>query len=318
MGKEFYQPADNYERNFLMVKKFGGKISFLMLPLLFFISIVCSCYLNIIDEPHLVITIIKVVTSKLNFNIEFGGYETLFLMSKILFSGFLIFTFLYIFFKSKNLSYESSPDLGYALIYNVSLVELILSAVGFLGMLVLTAVFIFGSAEKFDFIGAVFYLTVADMEAYKVTIIILLFLIDATLFLMIWFSQAQTDFMKSVRLSLSESVPKNKGAHTYGVFSMVLAIVFATFAGILTFMYYCYQDAFSGFGISLDKTYVYVSLLLLYIDALIPFFLAVNAFSYSSMVDELNTIGTIMYNNYEVFGDAEDPNMARAKSKTKS
>lgn len=313
MGKEFYQPSNNYERNFFMVKRFGGRISFLMVPILLFISVVCSCYLNIIDEPHLEIIILKVVTSKLNFNMEFGGYETLYLMTKILFIGFLIFTLMYIFVKSKNSDIYSNPDMGYALIHKVSLVELIMSAVGFVGMIIVTAVFMFGKAERFDFLGAVFYLTVSDMEAYKVTIIIILLLIDAVLFLLIWFSQAQTDFMKSVRQSLAESVPKNKGAHTYGVFSMVLAIVFTTFAGILTFMYYCYQDAFSGFGINVDKTYVYISLLSSYINALIPFFLAINAFAYSAMVDEVNTIGAVMYSNYEVFGDAEDPNMARAK-----
>jgi len=315
MGNNFYQPSNNYERNYMMVKKFGGKISFLMVPILLFISIVCSCYLNIIDQPHLELVILRVVTSKLNFNLEFGGYEALFLIFKILLSGFIIFTLLYIFVKSKNKDFDSNPDLGYALIYKVSFVELILSAVGFLGMLVLTAVFIFGSAERFDFLGAVFYLTVSDMEAYKVTIAILLVLVDIILFLFIWFSQAQTDFMKSVRQSLSESVPKNKGAHTYGVFSMALAIIFATFASILAFMYYCYQDAFSGFGISIDKTYVYVSLIASFINALVPFFLAVNAFAYSAMVDEINTIGTLMYNNFDVIGDAEDPNMARKKSK---
>ncbi len=318
MGRDFYQPANNYERNFLMVKRFGGRISFLLIPILLFASIGCSCYLAIKDQPHLEITIIKVVTSKLNFDLELGGYEALFLIMKILFMGFFVFTLLYIFIKSKNSDGFSTPDLGYALIHKVSVVELILSALGFLGMIAITGVFAFGSAERFDFLGAMFYLTVSDMEAYKVTIIILLLLVDALLFLMIWFSQSQTDFMKSVRQSLAESIPRNKGAHTYGVFSMVLAIVFATFAGILTFMYYCYQDAFSGFGISLEKTYVYVSLLSSYLNALIPFFLAVNAFAYSAMVDEINTIGAVMYNNFEVFGDAEDPNMARAKSNFKS
>ena len=311
MGKEFYQPANNYERNFLMVKRFGGRISLLMVPILLFVSIVCSCYLNIIDEPHLEITIIRVVTSKLNFNLEFGGYETMFFMTKILLSGFFIFTLLYIFVKSKNSDFDSSPDLGYALIHKISVIEILISALGFLTMISVTGMFIFGNAELFETLGAVFYLTVSDLEAYKVTITMLLFLVDVLLFLIIWFSQAQTDFMKSVRLSLAESVPKNKGAHTYGVFSMVLAIIFTTLAGILTFMYYCYQDAFSGFGITLDKTYVYVSLLSAYINGLVPFFLAINAFAYSAMVDELNTIGAVMYNNYEVIGDVEDPNMNR-------
>lgn len=315
MAKNFYQPSNNYERNIVMVKSFGGRLSMLMLPVLLFLSIVCSCYLNIKNEPHLEIIIIKVVTSKLNFDPEFGGYETLFLMIKILLMGFFIYTLLYIFLKSKNSEIFETPELGYRLIHKVSIVELLISVVCFLGMTVVIALFIFGSAERFDFLGAVFYLTVEDMKAYKITISVLLILVDIILFLLIWFSQSQTDFMKSVMRTLEESVPQNKGAHTYGVFSMVLSIIFATIAVIITFMYYCYEDAFSGFGLSMEKTYVYVSFASLYLNALIPFFLAVNAFAYSARVDELNSIGAVMYSNYDVMGDAEDPNMRRAKSK---
>ena len=315
MGKDYYQPSNNYERNFMMIKKFSGRITVLLIPVLFFISIVCSCYLNVIDQPPLEITILKVLTSKLNFNLELGSFETLFLMTKILFSGFCIFSLLYVFFKSKNTSFESNPDFGYSLIHKFSIVEMVLSAFGFLSMLAVTAVFMFGKTEQFEAIGAAFYMTVNDLKAYKLTIVILLILIDIILFLMIWFSQSQTDFMKSIRLSLVESVPKNKGAHTYGVFSMVFAIFFMAIAAFLTFMYYCYQDAFSGFGISLEKTYVCISLLLAYIKGLIPFILAVNAFSYSSMIDQINTIGSVVYNDYQVFGEAEDPNMSRRNKK---
>lgn len=316
MAKNFYQPSNNYERNIVMVKSFGGRLSVLMLPILLFLSIVCSCYMNIKNEPHLEIIIIKVVTSKLNFEPEFGGYETLFLMVKILLMGFFIYIILYIFFKSKNNAIYETPDLGYRLIHKVSIIELLISVVCFIGMTVIIALFIFGSAERFEFFGRVFFLTVEDIKAYKVTISVLLILFDVILFLLIWFFQSQTDFMKSVMRTLEESVPQNKGAHTYGVFSMVLSIVFATIAVIITFMYYCYEDAFSGFGLSVEKTYVYISLASLYLNALVPFFLAVNAFAYSARVDELNAIGTVMYSNYDVMGDAEDPNMRRAKSKS--
>lgn len=171
--------------------------------------------------------------------------------------------------------------------------------------------FIFGSPERFASVGKRFNLTVEDLKAYKMTIAILLFLVDIILFLMIWYAQSQTDFMKSIRSSLVESVPKNKGAHTYGVFSMAIAITFIALAGFLNFMYYCYKDAFSGFGINLDQNYVYASLAHAYIKGLIPFFIAVDAFSYSAMVDEANSMSGLIFNDFQVLGEAEDPNMAR-------
>ena len=91
---------------------------------------------------------------------------------------------------------------------------------------------------------------------------------------------------------------------------MVLAIFNFCIAGFCTFMYYCYRDAFGGFGINLDETYVLISLVNSYVKGLIPFFIAINAFSFSTMVDESNTFGTL-YNNYTVLGDASDPNMVR-------
>ncbi len=313
MGREQYQPANNYERNFMMVKRFGGKFSVLMLPILFFISIVCSCYLNVVNEPHIEVIIVRVITSKLNFNMNLGGFETVFLLGKILLFGLCTYAILYIFFKSKNTSFQATPDLGYLMLYNLSIAELLTSALGFVTMFIMTISFIFGKPEKFESIGAVFFMTVADLKAYKISIIIIMILLDILLFLMIWLSQSQADFMKSVRLSLVESVPKNKGAYTYGVFSMSVSVVLIGIAAFITFMYYCYQDAFSGLGITMDKTYVYVSLVLAYVKGLIPFFLAICSFSYSAMVDQLNTMGAYMYNQYDVMGEAQDPNMYRNK-----
>ena len=315
MGKNYYQPTNNYERNFMMVKKFGGKITVLILPVLFFLSIVCSCYLTLVDEQSdgqlLELTILKVVTSKLNLELNFGSYEKAGFFLSIFLSAFCVFNLLYIFFRSKNSDFDSSPDLGYSLLHKFSVVQLLLSALGFISMIVVTAMFIFGSPERFETVGKSFNMSVGDMKAYKVTIVILLFLIDIIMFLMIWYSQSQTDFIKSIRSSLVESVPKNKGAHTYGVFSMAIAIAFISVAGFLTFMYYCYKDAFPGFGINIDETSVCVSLALAYIKGLIPFFIAVNAFSYSTMVDESNSMSGIIFNDFKVLGDAEDPNMAR-------
>ncbi len=311
MGKNYYQPTNNYERNFLMVKKFGGKFSVLILPVLFFASIACSCYLAMFDGQMLEITILKVVTSKLNLELDFGCYEKIISFVGILISAFCVFCLFYIFFKSKNSDFYSSPDFGYSLLHKFSVAEMLISVVGFISMIVITATFMFGSPERFEAVGKSFNMTVDDLKAYKLTIVILLFVADIILFLMIWYAQSQTDFIKSIRSSLVESVPKNKGAHTYGVFSMAIAIMLIASAVFLTFMYYCYKDAFSGFGISIDETYVYVSLARSYIKGLITFFLAVDAFSYSAMVDESNSIGGLMFNDYRVLGEAEDPNMAR-------
>ncbi len=310
MKKEYYQPANNYERNFLMVKKFGGKLTVLLIPVLMFISILCSVYIKVSDEQSFELNILKVVTSKFNLDFDFGSFQTLGFVFNILIYAFFIYAFLYIFFTSRNSSFTSNPDLGFSLLHKFSVLELVASVFAFIGILVTTAVFIFGDMSRFESLGAMFNLSVTDLEAYKLTIVFLLIGVVIIAFLSIWYIQSQTDFLKSIRQSLAESVPKNKGAHTYGVFSMAIAIVFLSVAGFCTFMYYCYRDAFGGFGISLDETYVYISMVNSYVKGFIPFLVGVNAFSFSTMVDESNTIGTL-YNNYTVIGEATDPNMVR-------
>ena len=311
MGKNYYQPANNYEKNFMMVKRFSGKITVLILPILFFLSIACSCYLAMFDGQLLEVSILKVVNSKLNFDFEMSFMENYGFLLDVIISGFCAYSLLYIFVKSKNSDFDSSPDFGYALIYRLSMVLLLLLGCAFVGAVFFTVMFIIRSPEKFESIGEMFKLTVEDLKAYKISIVIILFLADAILFVMAWFVQSQTDFLKSVRSSLVESIPKNKGAHTYGVFSMVMSIALIGVAALVTFMYYCYQDAFSGFGIDMNKTYVCVSLAHLYIRGLIPFFIAIDAFAFSAIVDESNALGGMIFNNYDVIGDAEDPNMAR-------
>ena len=76
MKMEYYQPTNNYERNFLMVKKFGGKVSVLVIPVLMFISILCSIYMKISGEQTLELNILKVVTTKFNMTFEVGSWKT--------------------------------------------------------------------------------------------------------------------------------------------------------------------------------------------------------------------------------------------------
>lgn len=309
MKKSYYQPVDNYERNFFMTKDFCGKFTVLLVPILLFMSMLCSCYLNMTSEKSLEYYIFKVANSSFGFEFDIGSYDTVILICNILISAFFIFAFLNIYFTSKNSDAESSPDFGLSLLYRVSQLELFVSFLGFIALVVVTAVFMFGDVERFESVGEMFNMTVSDLKAYKVTIVFILILADVLLFLLAWYMQAQTDMLKSIRRSLHESLPKNKGAKVYGIFSLTIGIAFLCFAALLTFLYYCYRDAFVGFGISLDMTYVYISLASSYIRGLIPFMLGINSFIYSSMVEEINTFGTL-YNNYTVIGTADDPNMS--------
>lgn len=308
MRNDYYQPANNYERNLLMVKKFGGKFTVLLLPVFLFMSMICSCYLTLISEQPFEYYLLQVMYTKLGFNFDFGSLDTILFIGNILLSVFLIFALFQIFFSSRNSDNDSNPDFGLYLLHRFSQIELLLFGLFFVFMIVFTAVFIFGDAENFKSLGEKFNLSVSDMEAYKLSIVFILLGIDVLSFFSIWFAQSQTDFLKSIRSSLVDSLPRNKGAHTYGIFSMVIGICCLSFAGFCTFMYYCYSDAFAGFGISLDDTYVYMSLILEYLKGLIPFLIGVNAFIFSSMVEEANTIGTL-YNSYAVIGTASDPNL---------
>lgn len=304
MNKNFYQPMNNYERNLLMTKKFCGKFTVLLLPILLFFSMICSCYLKFVSEDPLELYIIRVASSKLGLSLDMGSADEITFFIQILISGFLMFALLYIFFRSKDSDAESNPDMGISLLHKFSQIQLILTVMMFIFAIVITAVFIFGDAGNFKSIGSMFNLTESDLKAYKVTISIILVLIDILAFVGIWYVQSQTNFLKSLRMCLYDSIPKNKGAHTYGVFSLGIGILFLCVAGIITFLYYCYSDTFSGFGINLDKTYVYVSLCSSYINGLIPFMIGVNSFIFSSMVDEINTMGTL-YNDYAIIGPSD-------------
>ena len=67
LKNDVYQPKDNYERNFLLVKKFGGKFGVLFLTILFFANIVLSIILSFQENDKLIVIITRVASSKFSF-----------------------------------------------------------------------------------------------------------------------------------------------------------------------------------------------------------------------------------------------------------
>lgn len=308
-----YHPTDNYERNFLLVKKFGTKPFMLIIPLLMILRIICIAYLSLTKNEMMEITLIKLLFSKINPEISLQSIESSLMMISSVVSLFFITVFLLFFMTSNDPSREAVPNTSLSMAYKWSAAQIVLRAAAFVGMLLFTVLFTVKGPEYFEEVGKLFNVTLQQMEAYKVTIILTALMICVILAMLIWYSQSQAEFVKSIRLTLQNSVARNKGAHTFGVFSMSLSIAQFCFAGIMTFIYYCYKDALNGFGISMEQTYVYVSLAFAYIRGLIPFCVAVCALTYSEMVDEANTVGTIYYSNVETLGEVQDPNLNRRK-----
>ena len=309
MKNDVYQPRDNYERNFMLVKKFGGSIGVIILTLLFFANIVLSVILSLKENDKLVVILARVASSKLSFNIDLGDYKSLLFFANILISAFITYCLVFIFFKSKNIGFSESPEIGISLLHKFSTAEILICALIFIAMIAETGYFMFGDIKNFEWLANIFNMNLSDLLAYKVTVVIFFILADIISFLLIWNAQSQTVFLKSVKQTLIESVPRNKSAHAYGVFALSIGILMMLYAALLTFLYTCYKDAFSGFSIEVDKTFVAVSLSLSYVRGLIPCVIGIMAFSYSSMVDEANSYSNLSY-NFQVLGNAEDPNMS--------
>ncbi len=301
MKKGFYQPTDNYERNILMTKRYCGSFAILILPVLLFITLACTCYLMLVSKEPLPMTLFKVANSKLGWNLEFESLTYVFFILQLLLVTYLLIAFLQIFFTGRDSDITVTPNLGITLLYRLSQIQLILSYMAFIGMVIVTFVFIFGKTDNFESLGKMLNMTIEDLKAYKISIVITMVVIDVAAFLGISYAQSQTSFLKCLHLCLYESLPKNKGAHKYGIYSMAIGVIMLCFSAFVTFMYYCYRDVFIGFGISLEKTYVVISFIYMYAMTLLPFAIGINAFKYSSMVDEINTYGTL-YNDFAMVG----------------
>ena len=311
MGNDMYHPSNNYERNFLLVKKFGGKPVIIIIPILLFLHVLGIGYLSITKNEPLEVTLLKLVTSKISPDLGVEMLESTFMILSSLAALIFIFVFLSFFFSSRDPSYEASPDISLSVSYALSMLQLVFFSLCFVFAAFFLVLFAFKKPEFFEEIGKLFNVTVSQISAYKVTILLATALVCVVLIIMIWYSQTQTEFVKSLRLTLVNSVARNTGAHTYGVFSISISVALLFVAGGMTFFYYCYKDAFSGFGINLEPMYIYVSLALAYIRGLVPFCISVAAMRYSEMVDEANTMGTIYYNDVDTIGAVQDPNMAR-------
>ena len=314
MRKESARPTNNYERNLLLVKRFGGKFIVLLIPLTIAANLGCIGYLSATRNELMELTLLRVITQKINPDIEFQMIENIIMIVSCLFSIFFIFALFTFILSCRDPSYDAKPDFGLAVIYAWSMTMIILFSLCFAGCAFSLIMFIFKKVEFFEDYGKPFGLSVADLKAYKLSIIMFMLLLCAVLAVLIWFSQSQAEFVKSIRLTLVNSAARNKGAHTFGVFSMSGAVALICIAGIMTFMYYCYADAFNGLGINMDKTYVYVSFASAYLRGLIPLFIAISAFVYSEMVDEANNFGNIYEEpNFGLYGGVTDPNLSRKK-----
>ncbi|MBQ2152599.1 MAG: hypothetical protein II440_04050, partial [Clostridia bacterium] len=91
MKNDVYQPRDNYERNFMLVKKFGGSIGVILLAIMFFANIVLSVILSFSENDKLVVIIARVASSKLSFNIDLGEYKTMLFLGNVLLSAFITY-----------------------------------------------------------------------------------------------------------------------------------------------------------------------------------------------------------------------------------
>lgn len=313
MGKNLYSPSDNYERNILLVKRFGGKLIVFAVPLMMFLDIVCIAYLTFVNKELMEITLFKLITSKRDSTLDLHGLESSSMVVSCVVLLFFLIAFLGFFLKCKDPDEDALPNFSLTLLYNWSVVMICIFSVCFAAVAFFLVLFVFKDPEYFKDMGEWVGFAVSDIKAYKTSIIFGTVVACAMIAMFIWFSQSQAEFIKSIKLTLTNSVAQNKGAHTFSVFS--IAISAALFCGALafTFLYQCYKDSFKSFGIEIDSMYVYVSLARVYIRALIPFFISLCAYSYSEMVDEANSIGTMYYSHYDTIGEVTDPNMERRK-----
>lgn len=311
MNSSQFAPRDNYERNFNMVKHFCGKSLVLGLLILLFLNIISSIYVLFSSYDQLEITLLNIAFSKLNISIKTGAFNSVISFVSILANGFLTFCLLTIYTRSKNEDPDVSPESGLYALYFITIAGLVLCGILFFLIFISTFIIIISKPESLNYLPKILNMTADEIKSNKFSIVILMVLIDLIILFTMWIIQSQADFLKSIKTSLTESVPKNKGAHTYGIFSLIVGIVLLCSAAVTTFLYSCYKDAFNGMGIKLSDVFVFISLILAYVKGLIPILVGILAFSFYNMVDETNTVGTL-YTDYNVIGEAVDPNFQRS------
>ncbi len=309
MDNRFFTPKDNYERNSNMVKHFCSKSLVLVLIILMFVNLASSIYVMFSPNGEFGTLLLNIAFSKFNISLNTDN-SSFFPLLNILANGFFTFCFISIYVKSRNEDYDSTPQNGIYALYFLSMGGLALY--GLLFFLVLLSVFvvIFTNPESLNLIPDLLKMSAEDIKANKLSIVMIMVAFEVVLLFKLWITQAQADFLKSIKTSLTDSVPKNKGAHTYGTFSIIIGIVLLCYAAVTTFLYYCYKEAFSGLGIKISDLYIFISLVLAYVRGLIPIIIGILAYSYSNIVEDTNTYGTL-YTDYGTIGEAVDPNSQR-------
>lgn len=311
MAKEKVLPKDNYERNFLLVKRFGSNVIFMIIPVLMLVNIFCMGYVSFTKKEPLEITLLRLLAFEVEPNSETNFIESAFTVVTSIFSAFFLFAFLSFHFSSRDSSRDAIPDKGLNALYAWSMVQLIFFSLCLVASVIFTFVFTVKKTDYFERFGKIIGMTPNEMQSHKLKIVITMLVVCVIIGVIVWFSQSQAQCVKSVKLTLINSIARNKGAHTFGVFSMSVSLALLCLAGLMTFVYYCYSDALNGMRISLEKPYVMVSLTGAYIRGFIPFFLSIGALLFSEMVDEANStrLPGAMENDpaYSVY----DPNMNR-------
>ena len=145
MSKDMYHPSDNYERNFLLVKKFGGKFVVFLAAVLLLLRIICIGYLSLTGNEMMEVTLMQLITSKLNPEFKLSQMQNAIMIISCLVSLFFIFVLLNVFFTSRDPSYESSPDLGLSLAYKWSMAQIVVLAACFAGAVIFLMLFAFST-----------------------------------------------------------------------------------------------------------------------------------------------------------------------------
>ena len=310
MNSQYLTPRDNYERNFNMIKHFCSKSIMLLLIILMFLNIISNIYVMFASNGPFEIVLLNVAFSKFNITVDVGSYHTTCDLFNILANGFFTFNLLRIYIKSKNEDYGSSPESSIYMLYLLTMGVLVIYGLLFFLTFILIFIVIIANPDSLSIIPGILQMTSGELNEKKFSIVIAMVGIEIAILFVLWITQAQADFLKSVKSSLNDSVPKNKGAHTYGTFSIIIGVILLSYAAVTTFLYYCYRDAFSGLGYKISDIYVFISLVFVYIKGLIPIIIGVIAYLYSNIVDETKTHGTL-YTDFGVIGEAVDPNSQR-------
>ena len=317
MNNHYLTPKDNYERNFNMVKHFCGKSFVLFLIILIFINIISTIYITFSSNGSFELLLINVAFSKLNLDVNTFSYNSTVDLINVFSCSFFAYSLMRIYIKSKNEDPSVSPETNIYMLYLFTMGVLVLYALTFFLLFVLIFTVLFADPKSMNFLPELLKMTPEEITEKKISIVMIMVAIEIALIFSLWFIQAQGDFLKSIRTSLTNSLPKNKGAHTFGTFSIIIGIVLLSFGAVIIFLYYCYKEAFAGLGYKISDIYVFVGIVLCIVRGLIPIFIGIIAYSYSNLVDDTKTHGTL-YTDFGIIGEAVDPNSQRRSSSSSS